>query len=88
MKKFLMVLIFSLISVFSLVGCAEKNEKGQRVYRVYDDVTLVRVTQSDYYDILVHEETKVMYIRYHNGHQAGISVMIDEDGKPLLYKNN
>jgi hypothetical protein len=85
MKKILVILGLCLISVFSLVGCSEKNEKGQRVYRVYD-VTLVRVASDYGYDILVHEETKVMYIQYRDGYQAGISVMLDQDGKPLLWQ--
>lgn len=86
MKRILIILLLCLISVFSLVGCVEKNEKGQSVYKVYDNVTLVCVAQSDYYSILVHEETKVMYVQYHEAYRAGLTVMLDQDGKPLLWQ--
>lgn len=86
MKKKLLVLIICLISIFSLVGCAEKNEKGQKFYKVCNNITFVEVAKKDCYDILVHEETKVMYIRYNKDYRAGLSVMLDENGKPLLWK--
>lgn len=88
MKKILIILLLFLISVFSLVGCGEKNEKGQSVYRVCDNVTFVEVARTDYYNIWVHKETRVMYIRYFNRNQAGISVMLDQDGKPLLWQGD
>ena len=33
--------------------------------------------------VLVHKETRVMYITYYHG---GTTVMLDEDGKPLIYE--
>ena len=67
-------------------GCIKTNEKGQEIYTARDNITLVLVFRGDFYDILVHEETKVVYIKYRNGNQAGLTVMLDQDGKPLLWE--
>lgn len=47
-------------------------------------VPLGRVGDSmvTYYDV----ETKVMYLTYTYAGHASICVMVDENGKPLLYK--
>lgn len=47
-----------------------------------DDITFLVVQSGAGGAVLVHRETKVMYIRI-NG---GISVMLDEEGKPLLWE--
>ena len=39
-------------------------------------------------EILVDNETGVMYLFVKNGYGAGLTVMLDEDGKPLLYKRS
>ena len=85
-KEILLFLIVCL-SVFSLVGCAEKNENDQFIYYVNENITFVEVVGfsgnnlKQPYRVFVHKETKVMYISYRNGHQGGISVMLDENGK-------
>ena len=53
-----------------------------------------RITQkgSDYSygatEILVDNETGVMYLFVKNGYGAGLTVMLNEDGKPLLDKRS
>lgn len=37
--------------------------------------------------ILVDNETKVMYLYYQQGYGGGITVMVDEEGKPLIWED-
>lgn len=41
---------------------------------------------SDGYFILVDKETRVMYLFVKCGYGAGLEVMVDEEGKPMLYE--
>ncbi len=36
--------------------------------------------------ILVDRETNVMYLYVTNNERGGVSVMVDEDGKPMIWK--
>lgn len=40
------------------------------------------------YVIMYHKETKVMYLFVKHGYGAGLTVMLDENGKPLLYNGD
>ncbi len=89
MKKLLTLFLILIITIFTFTctGCEEVNENGQPVYKVHEDVTFVVVSeQNNGFDILVHKETKVMYIRYRSGNPYALSVMLDATGKPLLWK--
>jgi hypothetical protein len=55
---------------------------------VYDGVTLVEIQSSHSFSIYVHKETKVMYVycgKKGDTNLGGITALIDENGKPLLY---
>lgn len=89
MKKILItILILALCILFA--GCAERDENERRVYYVCEGITFVEVVGIDGskqpYKILVHKETRVMYVEYCGAYQGGISVMLDEDGNPLLWE--
>lgn len=43
-------------------------------------------TMNDGYFILVDKETRVMYLFAKYGYGAGLEVMVDEEGKPMLYE--
>jgi hypothetical protein len=51
----------------------------------YTENRLVKITDGPigWYNIIVDTETKVMYIMSANG---GVTLMVDADGKPLLYE--
>ena len=89
MKKILItILILALCILFT--GCGEHYENGRRVYYVCEGITFVEVVVYDGpkqpYEILVHKETRVMYIKESESHQGGITVMLDENGNPLLWE--
>lgn len=81
MKKLKIILIILVLTsmLFILTGCAlESSTKGQERFiyignGIGDSATYV------YYD----KETKVQYII---GFKYGITVLVDAEGKPLLYE--
>lgn len=87
MKKLTIIFLTIILSIFAFTftGCAEKNEYGHEVYPVIDKVTFVKVIDGEYCDIFVHKETRVMYVKYSD---CGMSVMLNKDGKPLLWNGN
>ncbi len=58
-----------------------KNNDEKRFERVYDQTGW---TSNEY--ILVDRETGVQYLAVAIGQGAGLTVLVDADGKPLLYK--
>lgn len=86
MKKKLLAVVLALAMMFALVGCGEKTENGNKIERVANNITLVRVVTGKDFRIYVHTETRVMYIAYDTPYSMGLSVMLDADGKPLLWE--
>lgn len=87
MKKKLFCLLLLLVLPLCLLftGCdeVEKVEKqGTENQHLMVCVDNFRVGGSNCF-ILVHKETRVMYISYYQG---GTAVMLDKDGKPLIYE--
>ena len=79
MKK-LISLVLALVLIFALVGCtgasSENETTSDRFVRVY----------SEYQNcIYVDSETNVMYFWHSVGSNGGLSVMLDENGDPLLW---
>lgn len=97
MKKVKIVVLFVVFALFTavLTGCdpkqsenssnVEKNSK--RFVSIYDKEAV-----NDEYShekILVDRETRVMYLYvYYNTNSGGPIVMVDKDGKPLIYDGN
>lgn len=81
-KKTLLILMV-LTMALVLFGCVETNEEGNMVYQLCEGVTLVNVGDIHPYEIFVHEETGVMYVSEHN---YGLTVMVDANGNPLIWK--
>lgn len=79
MKK-LISLVLALVLIFALVGCtgasSDNETTSDRFVKVY----------SDYQNrIYVDSETNVMYFWRCGGYSGGLSVMLDENGDPLLW---
>lgn len=72
MKKIIKILVLLIISLFALTGC-EMMDNGCRlvIIKEYCDGTL-------YYDV----KTGVEYF----GKDRGMTVLLDADGKPIIYK--
>lgn len=79
MKKIIIGL--ALVAVL-MSGCAQhETEKNQQ-----EENMLMVIDNSMSYRIYVDKETMVMYLRTKQGYGEALCVMVDADGKPLLWK--
>ena len=82
MKKFI-CLVLIIILICALAGCsksvADKTENSARIIRVYHDFPTA---------IYVDAKTGVMYFWVKEGYAGDLEVMVDADGKPLLWEGN
>ena len=91
MKKLRLLICLLLLSI-SLVGCGGKEEEsmkeiiiGDRTFiEIYDEFA----TNFGECGILVDKETKVQYLHDSGYQQGGLEVLVDADGKPILYEGN
>lgn len=76
MKKIFSLLVFVSL-LFCLVGCEEEKIQSEetRFYTVYSEFGS---------DICVDADTGVMYL--HKRGSGGLSVMVDPEGKPLIWE--
>ena len=83
MKKRIAILAVITAS-FLLTACEEqhKTEKAQQGA----EARLIVVDDSMSYRIYVDKETKVMYLRTKQGYGEALCVMVNPDGKPLLWR--
>jgi len=56
--------------------------KNDRFVKVHEEGVLAGRT------IYVDRETRVQYLFASAGHAGGMAVLVDKDGKPLLYRGN
>ena len=82
MVKKILYLIITIMLMLTYVGCSTTPEEKE----IHDRMKCVQ--QIDYryalgYSIYVDTETNVMYLARAKG---GITVMLDADGKPLLWE--
>ena len=84
MKKLAIMLVLAI----SLSGCSGRGSKdgqfneddtGGRFIKVYGDFTNT---------ILVDSETNVMYFWHYGGYSGGLTVMVDENGQPLIWEGS
>ena len=86
-KRILCLSIF-IILIFTFVGCSDSTM--QTVDDTKDDINtsiFVEVETNSLFKIVYHKDTKVMYTiskGYYN--QGTFTVMLDADGKPMLYE--
>ena len=80
----LAILIFCLL----LTGCGAKmSTANNAAVNDGDRSMFVLIENSGAYRIVYHRDTKVMYAISCGGYNAGdFTVMVDEEGKPLLYQ--
>lgn len=91
MRKFL-ILISCLCLSLSCVACteadAETEDFSHRMKRVYVDVNGETILQNTGEEkIFVDSKTGVMYLFVKNGYGGGLTVMVDENGDPLLWED-
>ena len=84
MKK-IVCLGLVLMIVFAFIGCSEQKTDSMKSDNT-ETTTRFIVVYSDFDDkIFVDTKTNVLYFWHYGGYSGGLSVMVDENGKPLLW---
>lgn len=90
MKKKLRLILCCLLLSVSLAGCAPgKPDENSSTYKRLesDEILTIDVGKWDY--IYVHKRTGVQYLFINNNNgAAGLTVLVDADGKPILYEGD
>lgn len=92
MKKKLLILLCSLLLSVSLVGCGSENKSENEKnitteYVTFADREYLLVTHEDEFGhVYVDVETKVQYLHIGRGQYSTMTILIDADGKPILYE--
>ena len=88
MKNRFKLMVASLVACMLLTGCGAKMIRESDMKNQETDVSMfVLLEVGSSYKIVYHRETKVMYaISYGGWNDGTFTVMLDADGKPLLYK--
>lgn len=83
MKKFLIALL-GVLCVFIVSGCDNTIEPQTKEEQL--SVEFIEISTNTMDKIYVHKETRVMYLWVQEGYGGGLTVMLDENGKPLLWE--
>ena len=88
MKKIISAVLIITLILLLLVGCSDstKQSNNEDTYEKYGFTT---ITHSGGYNIVYQNETKIMYVMPTGYYNIGnFTVLVDENGKPMLYKEN
>lgn len=85
MKKLKVAILIIVIisSLFILSGCTSSVSETENRFEI---LTKETPNNNDYYAILYDTKTKVMYLQFDGYKCGGITVLLDSEGKPLLYE--
>lgn len=85
MKKVSLIIVIIVIisSLFILSGCTSSVSETENRFKILTEET---PNHNDYYAILYDTKTKVMYLQFDGYKCGGITVLLDTEGKPLLYE--
>lgn len=89
--KRILAFILACAIVLCLIGCSIdtdefKEKMNEPVFDIYE--RFEKVYSQDRRHIIVDTETGVMYLMWQYNSGAGLAVMVDETGKPLLWKDH
>ena len=86
MKHILEIIISVVMCCLVLSGCGRKNDITT-THELNDRFKIINDTNNGlgYSQIIVDKETGVMYLFRGAGYRGGLTVMVDADGKPLIY---
>lgn len=85
MRKKVIALVISLGLLITLVGCDDDILQEESCY--YESSMFITVERARNWNIVYHNKTKVMYVVSNSAYNYGNFVLlVDADGKPMLYK--
>lgn len=79
-----MILLFSML--FALCGCAITSDATPSGTDPADSDFVFIDKGTNGWLRFYHRDTGVMYVFYGDGNRCGITVMLDAEGKPLLWE--
>ena len=83
MKKFVILLFASILFASCNLSKVEKEPQ------LNEASMFVLIEESSIWKVVYHKETKVMYAVSWGSYNMGtFTLLVDKDGKPLLYKGN
>ena len=88
MKKKIKLLVCGLLLSVALVGCGSSengSEPSKIKYKYYGGRKFLLIDYDTSF-VYVDIDTKVQYLNFGYGHYANNSVLLDSDGKPILYE--
>lgn len=80
MKKILLAIML-LITPIAISGCEDETTHQEIANNEF-----IKISNRNDIIIYVHKETKVMYMFVTEAYKGGLTVMVDANGKPLLYQ--
>lgn len=84
MKKLFVIFMAIALCACLFAGCSD--EELHRGDWTDSGFTLIEVQgQMDY---VYHNETKVIYVFMRDGYQAGMTVLLNPDGTPMIWEGN
>ena len=88
MKRITCIIIILVFCFTVLCSCSNKTANGNTYYAIASDITFVKVVDNVYFDVLVHKETKVIYILNEEMYQGGMTPLLNADGRPILWEGD
>lgn len=82
MRRLFMVLMTIALCACLFTGCDEAHAS------IWDDSGFTFIESKGAMDYIYHNETKVVYVFFHNYHQGGLSVLVNADGTPMIWEGN
>ena len=91
MKKLIALILIFCLCIIMICSCKQEGAEeidGSRFIIVWSEQLYDSSTDIDKARILVDKETGVMYLYVFHNQKAGLVVMVDENGKPLIWKGD
>lgn len=92
MKKIIAIILSVLFICFIFVGCSETKEEVSPEDKPYRFVVVDDMAEYDNSGTYIHrsviyadKETGVMYLMLYGSYRAGITVLLNADGTPMIY---
>ncbi len=87
MKK-IVCLCLVLMIIFTFIGCSKEKTDNMKSDNAETTDRFIRVYRDFNNAVYVDKETNVLYFWHSGGYSGGLSVMLDENGKPLLWEKS
>lgn len=78
------IIVALLVATLLLTACFGQHDTEIAPQKA--EARLVVVDRSDSYRIYADKETRVMYLRTKQGYGEALCVMVDADGRPLMWE--